>query len=63
MNTKDFKAGDQVKILPHTDQFMMGMTHGTVTLVGRKFVTIRVTSQAGHGRKLKCHPEHIEVAS
>ena len=29
-----------VRILPHSDFFMMGETWGTVVLVGRKWITV-----------------------
>jgi hypothetical protein len=33
-------VGQRVKVMPWTDLFMMGETHGKVVKVGRKWVTI-----------------------
>lgn len=60
MKTSDFKAGDRVKIAPHTDAFMMGMTHGNVNLVGRRFIHVRVDINR---RIYKFLPEHLELVS
>lgn len=35
-----FQIGRRVRVMPHTDLFMMGETHGRVVTLGRKYVTI-----------------------
>lgn len=41
LNTESLRLGETVKILPHTDLFMMGETIATVEKVGRKYVHVR----------------------
>lgn len=41
MSLSHLKPGDRVRIQPWSDFFMMGETHGTVDVVGRKYVTVR----------------------
>lgn len=45
-----FRVGQRVKILPHSDLFMMGETRAEVIAVGRKWITIRGERS---GRKFK----------
>jgi hypothetical protein len=33
-----FKVGDEVRIHPATDQFMMGIRYADITLIGRKWI-------------------------
>jgi hypothetical protein len=38
----DFRAGDRVELHPGCDLWMRGARFGTVTKVGRKFVTVKM---------------------
>lgn len=39
---KDFTIGQRVELHPGTDLWMMGARFGTVTKIGRKFVTVKL---------------------
>lgn len=47
---KDFKLGQRVQLHPATDLWMKGARYGTVTLIGRKYITVRL--DMGVTRKL-----------
>lgn len=66
----EFSKGQRVKILPHTDQFMMGELYGVVTSVRRRknpthpnLWSVRVFVRGERsGRRFNMHPTWIEVA-
>lgn len=41
-----FTVGDYVRIHPAADAFMRGVTHGTITVVGRKWLHVRWSMNA-----------------
>lgn len=47
-----FKTGDFVRVMPHSDLFMMGETRATVVSVGSKWITVEGQRS---GRKFKFH--------
>jgi hypothetical protein len=42
MTRDDFKEGDRVEAHPATDSWMMGDRYGTVIIVGRKQIHVRM---------------------
>lgn len=55
MNIKDLQVGDYVGLHPATDLWMMGAKFGTVTKIGRKYITVRF----GAWKTARVRPENI----
>lgn len=56
----EFKNGQIVHVHPGCDAWMQGDRHGVVAAVGRKYVTVRLTTS---GRKLKFAPSRLATDS
>jgi hypothetical protein len=54
---EDFERGDRVQLHPATDLWMRGARFGTVSMVGRVFVTVRTD----RGPVARLRPADLEV--
>jgi hypothetical protein len=52
----DFKRGDRIRIHPASDWFMRGETHARVTVVGRKYLTVKGERS---NTSFKLHVDHV----
>lgn len=57
---RGFKAGDAVKLAPHTDRWMRGDRVGSVERVGSKWLHVRMFTS---GQLVRCAPEVLELAA